>query len=147
MAAAAFLYNSWRSYSQRGANLRTGAIKATLHNSSYTPSVTTQTAYADLTNELATNFGYSNGGLALSSVLWTQSGATVALTASPTIWNCTGSNLVARYCVVRYVGTVDSLVDPLMLYVLMDTVPADITATPGNALTITWNVSGIVVTS
>ena len=147
MAAAAYLFNSWRSYSQRGANLRTGQIKATLHNSSYTPSVTSQTVYADLSNELGTANGYTNGGLALSGQAWTQSTATVALTASPTIWNCTVSDLVARYCVLRYVGTVDSAVDPLIAYILMDTTPANITATPGNALTITWNASGIVVTS
>lgn len=146
MAASAFKYTNWLKASQSGANLSSSpVIKATLHTSSYTPNTLTQAVYADLTNELTTANGYSAGGLALSGVTFNLSGASCILNASPTIWNVVTANLVARYLVLRYVGTVNGQVDPLMMYVLMDNTPADTTATPGNSLTINWNAAGIMV--
>lgn len=147
-APTAFLFNNWRKAAQSGANLAASpTLKATLHTSSYTPSVASQAVYADLSNELATANGYTVGGASLSSVTFAMSGANAVLAASPTVWNCTVANIVARYLALRYVGTVNGQVDPLILYVLMDSLPADVVTTPGNSLTVTWNASGIVITS
>jgi hypothetical protein len=45
--------------------------------------------------------------------------------------------------VLRVVGTFNSQVDPLIASILLDTTPADVTATAGNTLTLQWNASGI----
>ena len=140
------MYNNWRKAAQSGANLNTGTLLATLHTSSYTPNLSTHTVYANVGSELSTANGYTSGGLALSGVSLSVSGATAPLIASPTVWNCTVANIVARYLVLRYSGTVNSQVDPLILYVLMDAAPADVTTTPGNALTVNWSAAGIYIT-
>lgn len=145
MAAAAYLYNNWLKASQSGANLNGATLKATLHSSTYTPNVSTHAVYADLTNELATANGYSSGGASLSGAAFTLGASSVILTASPTVWSATGGSIVARYAVLRYVGTVNGQVDPLIEYILVDTTPADKTATAGNSFTITWSGSGIYV--
>lgn len=146
MASSAFKFINWLKASQSGANLSSSpTIKATLHTSTYTPNVNTQAVYADLTNELSTANGYSSGGATLSGVSFAISGSSAILTASPTIWNAVTASIVARYLVLRYVGTVNGQVDPLMLYVLLDNTPADVSASPGNSLTINWNAAGIIV--
>jgi hypothetical protein len=118
-------------------------FKVTLHSSSYTPNAATQTVYADLTNELSTANGYTNGGATLGSVTFSQSGATVTFDAADTAWTASGGSIVARYAVIRKSGTANARVDPLVAYILLDTTPADVTTTTGNALTLVWNASGI----
>lgn len=148
MAASAYIYTNWLKAAQSGANLASSpSLKATLHTSSYVPNLSSHTVYASLTNELPTNYGYTVGGATLSGVTFNVDGSTVPLKASPTIWTANTSNLVARYLVLRYFGTVNGQVDPLILYVLMDNSPADVTATPGNAITVNWSTSGIYITS
>jgi hypothetical protein len=147
VAASIYLFNNWRKAAQSGANLNGATLKATLHTSSYTPNVASQAVYADVSNELSTANGYANGGEALTGLAFNVSGATAMLTASPTVWTASGGSIVARYLVLRYVGTVNSQTDPLILYVLLDNTPADVTATTGNALTVTWSGSGVYVTS
>lgn len=147
MAASIYLFNNWRKAAQSGANLNGATLKATLHSSSYTPNVATQAVYADLSNELSTANGYSSGGASLTGLAFNVSGATAILTASPTVWTASGGSIVARTLVLRYSGTVNGQLDPLILYVLMDNTPADVTATAGNSLTVTWSGSGVCVTS
>jgi hypothetical protein len=99
--------------------------------------------YADLTNELSTANGYTNGGAALGSVTWNRSGGTVTFDAADTTWTASGGSIVARYAVIRKDGTANAIVSPLIAYILLDTTPADVTATTGNKLTLQWNASGI----
>jgi hypothetical protein len=149
VAASAAFYNNWLKASQSGANLNGATLKATLHSSTYTPNVSTHAVYADLTNELATANGYSSGGATLSGVTFTLGASSSILTASPTVWSASGGSIVARYVVLRYVGTVNGQVDPLIEYVLVDTDGGgtDKTATAGNSFTVTWSGSGIYVAS
>ena len=119
-------------------------FKVTLHTSTYTPSAA-HSVYADLTNELTTANGYTNGGLALGSVAVTTVTTNDAKwAAANAVWTASGGSIAAwRYAVVRAVGTLNSLVDPLLFYITGDTV--DIPATTnGNTLTLTWNASGII---
>jgi hypothetical protein len=121
-------------------------FKWTLHTSTYAVSAA-HSVYADLTNELATGFGYTNTGLAVSG----QAVTTVTTNDSKfsftsPVWTASGGSIpVWRYAVLRAVGTLNSLVDPLICYVLGDTTPADIPATTtGNTLTLTVNASGLI---
>ena len=148
MAATFTLYNNWYEAIGREVNLSTPpTVKVSLHTSTYTPNASTHTVYADLTNELSTANGYTNGGQTLTGVTWTQSGATCNFDANNAVWTATGGPITARYAVVRLSGTFDSVVDPLIGYILLDSTPADVTATDTNTLTIAWNASGIFGTA
>jgi hypothetical protein len=144
MAASLTFYQSFREYMSDGTiDLDTDSFKVTLHTSTYSPNAGTHTVYADLTNELSTASGYTNGGVALGSVTWTRSGATVTFDAADTVWTASGGSIVARYAVIRKDGTANAIVSPLVCYILLDTTPADVSATTGNTLTLQWNASGI----
>jgi hypothetical protein len=141
MAASITFYNNWKE-AINDAALRAATIKVTLHNSSYTFAAT-HSVYADLTNELSTANGYTNGGATLGSVSWDQSSGTATFDAADTVWTASGGSIVARRAVIRVVGTINSQVDPLIASILLDTTPADVTTTTGNTLTLQWNASGI----
>jgi len=141
MTASVSFYNNWKAAISDVA-LRSATIKATLHTSTYTFAAT-HSVYADLTNELTTANGYTNGGQSLASITWGQTSGTATFDAADTVWTASGGSIVARRLVLRAVGTFNSQVDPLLLSVLLDTTPADVTATTGNTLTMQWNASGI----
>lgn len=144
MAASITFYNSFREYVADGTiDLDTDTFKVTLHTSTYTPSATTHTVYADLTNELSTASGYTNGGDTLANVSWNRSGGTVTFDADDTVWTASGGTITARYAVIRKDGTANAIASPLIAYILLDTTPADVSATSGNTLTLQWNASGI----
>lgn len=145
MTASISFYNNWKAAIAEVVP-RTATFKVTLHNSTYTFAAT-HNVYADLTNELATANGYTNGGLALTSVSWTQTSGTATFTAANAVWTASGGSIVARRAVIRAVGTFNSQVDPLVASILLDTTPADVTTTTGNTLTLQWNGSGIFTLS
>lgn len=143
MAAGAWtFFNNGKLNIGRGMDLSSSTFKMSLHTSAYTPNVSTHAAYADLTNELSTANGYTSGGATMSGVTWTDSAGTEKFTASPTAWTASGAGITARYAVIRASGTFNSVVDPLVCYCLLDSTPADVTASAGNTLTITMNASG-----
>lgn len=149
MTASITLYNgaSLNFLSATNMLLSTGTFKVTLHTSSYTPAGS-HNVYADLTNELSTANGYTNGGGTLASVtLTTVTTNDVMFDAADFVWTASGGSIPAwRYAVVRRSDTVNSLVGPLIGYILGDTTPADIPATTvGNTLTLTWDANGIVL--
>jgi hypothetical protein len=149
MTASVTFFNTARLYigdSTFGA-LASDTWKVTLHNSTFAPSASTMSVGANLTNELATANGYTAGGLALASVAWTQTTTTVAFSAANSVWTASGGSIVARYAVIRAVGTLNGHVDPLLLWYLLDTTPADVTTTTGNTLTIAYAAAGIFVLS
>lgn len=141
MASSITFYNNWKE-AINDAALRAATIKLTLHTSTYTFAAT-HNVYADLTNELSTAAGYTNGGQTLASVTWDQTGGTATFDAADTVWTASGGSIVHRRAVLRIVGTFNSQVDPLICSILSDTTPADITTTDTNTLTFTWHASGI----
>lgn len=148
MTASITLYDNavTRSLDATNLLLPSGTYKITLHTSSYTFSAA-HSVYADLTNELSTAFGYTNGGLALSNVVVSLVTTNDAkFDADDAVWTASGGSIPAwRRAVIRRVGTVNSFVDPLICSILGDTTPADIPATTdGNTLTVQFNGSGII---
>lgn len=141
MTASISFYNNWKA-AINDAALRAATVKVTLHTSTYTFAAT-HNVYADLTNELSTANGYTNGGVALGSITWGQTAGTATFDAADTVWTASGGSIVARRAVIRVVGTFNTQVDPLIASVLLDTTPADVTTTAGNTLTLQWNASGI----
>ena len=144
MTASITLFQSFNKYVGDGTiDLDTNTFNVTLHTSTYTPNAATQTVYADLTNELSTAFGYTAGGVALGSVVWTQSTVTMKFDAADTTWAVSGGSVVCRYAVIRSTATANGHVAPLVAYILLDTTPADVTTTTGNNLTLQWDGAGI----
>lgn len=140
MAASFTFYNSFREYLGDGTiDLDTHTFKVMLVASGYTFSAA-HTAKSDITNELSTANGYTAGGATLASVNWGHSGGTATFDAADTSWTASGGSIVARGAVI-YDDTAAS--DQLVAYVLLDTTPADVTATDGNPLTLVWNAFGI----
>jgi hypothetical protein len=123
-------------------NLAADTFNITLHTNTFVPNIATQSVYADLTNELATGNGYTNGGLALSGVTWTRSGSTTTFTCTNPTWTAAGGAIGPfRIAVIHKVGTANAHVNPLLCYCVLDTV--DITISNGNQETIQINASGV----
>jgi hypothetical protein len=103
--------------------------------------------YGDLTNEHANANGYTTGGVALTGITWTNSGGTITFDCNDPVWTASGGSIVARFAVIYRNATVNTIVKPLLCVCLMDTTPADITASSGNTLTIQINASGVFTLS
>ncbi|MEO7836209.1 MAG: hypothetical protein ABIS21_01045 [Acidimicrobiales bacterium] len=61
---------------------------------------------------------------------------TVDITTDP-VWTASGGSIVARYAVIYEVA------GRVLCYALLDSTPADVTATTGNTLTVAANASGL----
>lgn len=111
----------------------TDTIKVALCTTTYTPDPDTHETYSDVTNELATANGYTNGGYTLASKTATYSAAsnkTVFDAADPT-WTASGGSLVFRYAVF-YKSTGVAGTSPLIGYLDFATQ----TITDGNTVNI-----------
>lgn len=95
------------------------------------------TTYAALTNEHANANGYTTGGISLGSLaLSGTTTVTVDETTNP-VWTASGGSITARFAVIYESG------GRVLCYCLLDSTPADVTATAGNTLTVTFHASGI----
>lgn len=103
--------------------------------------------YGDLTNEHANANGYTTGGVALTSPTWTSSSGTLTFDISDAVWTASGGSITARFAVIYENATLNSIVKPLVCVCLLDTAPADVTATTGNTLTVSINAAGVFTLS
>lgn len=103
--------------------------------------------YGDLTNEVANGSGYLTGGAAITGVTWTEASGTVTFDCDNVVWTASGGTITARFAVIYKNATVNSVVKPLLCVCLLDTSPADVSATSGNTLTIQINASGVFTLS
>lgn len=99
---------------------------------------------ADLTNQLATANGYTQNDKAVTITVAEAAGTTTIDETTNPVWTASGGSITARFAVI-YDDTAAG--DPLLCVCLLDTTPADVTATDGNTLTITQNASGILTFS
>jgi hypothetical protein len=103
--------------------------------------------YGDLTNEHANASGYTTGGNALTGETYTHAGGTATFDCDDSVWTAAGGSITARFAVIYVDATVNGIVKPLLCVSLLDTTPADVTATDGNTLTIGINASGVFTVS
>ena len=99
------------------------------------------TTYAGLTNEHANANGYTTGGVSMGAL--TLSGTTTVTVDDPAdvVWTASGGSITARFAVIYESG------GNVLCYCLLDSTPADITATTGNTLTVALSASGIFTLS
>jgi hypothetical protein len=118
-------------------DLNTHVFKMALFNSSFSVATTTYST----TNELSTANGYTQGGATLANITLGESSNVVTFDADNVVWTASGGSIAARYAVI-YNNTDGA--KTILAYCLLDTTPADVTATTGNTLTVTINAAGIL---
>jgi hypothetical protein len=94
------------------------------------------TTYAALTNEHANANGYLTGGQTIALTLAGTTTVTVDITTDP-VWTASGGSITARFAVIYESG------GNVLCYCLLDSTPADVTATTGNTLTVAAHASGV----
>lgn len=106
-------------------------------------------AMTDLTNEVANANGYTTGGVTLTGVTWLNSSGTMTFDCDNAVWTASGGSITARFAVIYRSGAAGSpsVTDALLCVCLLDTTPADVTATATNTLTIAINASGVFTLS
>ncbi len=95
------------------------------------------TTYAGLTNEHANANGYTTGGNTIVLTLSGTTTVTVDISSDP-VWNASGGSIVARFATIYEVS------GRVLVYALLDSAPADVTATNGNTLTVAAAVQGVM---
>jgi len=118
-------------------DLDTDTFKNALVLSTSNFATLTLNEYGDLTNEHASNNGYTTGGVTLTGVTWIQASGTSVFTSASAQWTASGGSIVARAHVIYKSGTVGGIVNPLVGYALLDSTPADVTATAGQPFIVT----------
>lgn len=152
MAAA----GKWKLYDSAKLHLADGTfdmdnaslgLKMALFLSTSNCNTLTHDLYGDLTNEHATANGYTQLGQALTGETWLDSSGTITFDCDNVIWTASGGSIVARFAVIYCDATVNSIVKPLLCVSLLDTAPADVTATTGNEFRVLINASGVFTLS
>lgn len=111
-----------------------------LVTSAYTPNDAADELWAAASSaELSTGNGYTAGGVALSGVTLAQTGAVVVWTCSPIVWTASGAGISGwRRAVIRYNGTLNGKLNPIVAHMLGDATGIDApTTAAGQPLTIT----------
>ncbi|MBT2322532.1 hypothetical protein J7E62_09260 [Variovorax paradoxus] len=136
------LFNATNLLNANAANWRLALV-----TSGFTPNNATDELWAAASgSEIANGQGYTTGGIALTSVVLSQTGGVVKFTSAAATWNATGTGIPAwRRGVVYYLGTLNGKVNPLLGHFLGDSTPADVPlTTAGNPLTVTPHANGIL---
>ncbi len=116
-------------------DLDTDVIKVGLYLSTSNAATLTLTTVASITNEHANGNGYTTGGDTVTPTLTGES-QNVNWDLTDAEWTASGGSITARFAVI-YSGTTP------IAYSLLDTTPADVTATDGNTFTVAPHADGV----
>lgn len=145
------LYETAKEYIGDGTiDLDSATFKMALFTSSSNANtLSTNNELTDLTNQVANANGYTTGGVTLTNVTWNNSAGTMTFDCDDAVWTASGGSITARFAVIYRSGAAGSpsVTDALLCVCLLDTTPADVTATAGNTLTIAINASGVFTLS
>jgi hypothetical protein len=145
-AGTVLLYDFVAKYLMNGTiDLDAANVNMALVKSSYTPTQATDDVWADVSGEeIAAAFGYSAGGVALGTPVFTAITKGYKFSSANVTWTASGGSIAAwRYGVLYVNATVNSVVKPLIGYFLGDSTPADVPATTDtNVLTIACPAGG-----
>lgn len=142
----------WKLYAKAKEAIANGDIDLNGHSfkinlyssSSNADTLTAHDQLTDITNQLSTANGYTQNTKAVTLSV-SESGGTVTVdeTTNP-VWTASGGSITARFAVI-YDDT--HAQDHPLCVCLLDTTPANVTATDGNTFTITMNASGLFTMS
>lgn len=144
-AAAWSLYNGFSEYMGDGTfDVDDDLFTVVLLSSSYTPSASHDT-YSDISAaELSTANGYTVGGFNITQT-WVRSTATTTFDSNNPSWTASGGSITARYAVLVHIAAgsgVPQTGDKILMYSLLDSDPADVTANDGADFVINISTSG-----
>jgi hypothetical protein len=147
MAAGNWIvYDSAKVYMADGTmDMNSNTFKVMLCKNAYSPLRSSHTIKSQVTDEVDAVNGYTAGGVALTSVTYTQSAGVATWDCADPTWTASGGSIAQARIAVIYNDTVSSPVKPLVCYCIMDT--TDVTATVGQILTIQMSASGILTLS
>ena len=129
MAAGAWTpTNTTRTKILNGQFVSTDTYKCALFLSTSNLSASSTTS-AGVTNEVASANGYTTGGISVAFTLAGTTSVTASFTTNP-VWTASGGSITARFAAIYEVS------GDVMFFCLLDSTPADVTATSGNTLTI-----------
>lgn len=94
------------------------------------------TTHAGVTNEHSNANGYTTGGISITLTLAGTTTVTVDISTDP-VWTASGGSITARF------GEIYEVSGNVLCYCLLDSTPADVTATDGNTLTVAAHASGV----
>lgn len=135
------LYNTAKQKIGQGIiDLDSHSFKVALFLSTSNCDTLTHDELVDLSNQVANGNGYTTGGVTLTGVTWTNSSGTLTFDCDDPTWAASGAGITARFAVI-YDDTVTG--DPLLAVCLLDTAPADVSASSGYTLRITISASGV----
>jgi hypothetical protein len=140
------MYNTAREYIGDGSiDLDGHEFKMAIFLSTSNANDATQVNYGDLTNEHANGNGYTTGGEACTAIIsaanqWLRNVASVKFDCDDITWTAGAVSITGRYAVI-YDDTHAN--KALLCYSTLDGTPADVTATPGNTLTVTIHANGV----
>lgn len=100
-------------------DLNSDALKGMLLNTSHTRTVTNTLKSQIVANEIAGANGYTTGGLALTSLAYTQTAGTVTFDSADLTWSASGGSIAASDCVI-YDDTTTSPLDALLIDIDLD---------------------------
>lgn len=95
------------------------------------------TTYAGVTNEHANANGYTTGGISYGTLVLSGTTTVTVDDTLDAVWTASGGPITARFAVIYESG------GRVLCYCLLDSTPADVTATSGNTLTLQLHASGI----
>ena len=147
MAASAWVvHDKFKEYLGDGTvDMDADAFKMILCLSTSNIATTSIDGYATVTNEVATNFGYTQGGESITSPTWVESSGTVTFDCDNVVWTASGGSITARYAAIYDDTVTTPVADPFVCDSQLDT--GDVTATTGNTFTVAIHASGVFTVS
>lgn len=148
MATTITRFNCLSEYLADGVvDLEDGTIKLALVDAAYVFDAT-DTVWADISaNEEPGVNGYTTGGATLASSAVTRTGGVATWDAADVTWTFTDSKTFMG-AVLYLSGTVDSVVNPLIAYILFNDAGGGTAITINSvAFTVQWSASGIMTVS
>lgn len=115
-------------------------IKCALLDSGWTPSLSADENWADISANEITGTGYTANGLSVTNVTATDAAGTTTFDCDDPQWTAGAGGIAARYAV--FYDNTDAN-KTLICYTLLDTTPADHSVTDGQVFLITLPATGI----
>jgi hypothetical protein len=130
------LYRGWEGFKSKDVNLDSDTIKCLLVTHDYVPDLVNHSLVSDITNELASQNGYSRQSL--NSVSYIYSSGAYRFLSNNIVFTAIGGSLIAR----RYVIFNDTTL-ALVCTGLLNSADLDVVVTDGNDLTISIPTTGL----
>ena len=141
MATTISKYNTATKMIMGGIDLDSATLKLALVSSIYAFNAA-HTTWAEVSaNEVADGYGYTTGGAVLGAPTLTEVAGVCTFDAEDVSF--TTLTKTFRAGVVYAEGTFDTVVNPVLFYVLFDSTPADLVIS-GITFVVRWNASGIL---